>query len=200
MLDDVKANLNKVETTVEQVKLASNAIVDGVNVVKDLSDENMIGAENVASNMETLMENSEILEQRTLSSMEVSNQIDEQVENVAASIQEMVELSEKSMENARVSVEQLSNVMTSTNEMAKLSLEVKDILERFKHEFEKVKEETGTITSITNQTNLLSLNASIEAARAGEAGRGFAVVADEIRSLSIGTKDSSERIIEALDT
>ena len=82
--------------------------------------------------------------------------------------------------------------------MAKLSAEVEEVLNEFKKEFNMVKDETGTIEGITSQTNLLALNASIEAARAGEAGRGFAVVADEIRDLSMGTQNSSGRILSAL--
>lgn len=59
---------------------------------------------------------------------------------------------------------------------------------------EKINELTQEILSITNQTNLLSLNASIEAARAGEAGRGFAVVADEIRALADSSAETAGNI------
>ena len=58
----------------------------------------------------------------------------------------------------------------------------------------KIKEATTLISSIAEETNLLSLNASIEAARAGEAGRGFAVVASQIQKLADQSNESANQI------
>lgn len=198
ILGSVQADLNRVVLTIEQVKTASTSVVDGVTVVRELSDENKEGADNVVNNMENLTANNAVLQERTDSSMQMTSKISAQVENVAGLIQEMVVLMEQSIGNAKTSSKQLADVVNSTNEMAQLSKEVERILGEFENEFQMVKEETGTINKITNQTNLLALNASIEAARAGEAGKGFAVVADEIRNLSAGTKSSSTSIMSAL--
>jgi len=198
MIDSVTDNLQRVVTTVEQVKEASTAVVDGVMVVRELAEENKEGARNVVSSMVDVSENNDALSRKIDSSMSMTEDIDSQVSHVAQLTQDIVEIIEKSAAHATKSSEDLSDVVESTNTMARLSSEVEQILGEFREEFEMVKQETGTIEGITTQTNLLALNASIEAARAGEAGKGFAVVADEIRNLSVGTQNSSSSILTAL--
>lgn len=194
----IESELAQVVQTVEQVKDASNSIVDGVTVVRELADENKQGANNVVKDMGTLAKNNGILNDKTVSSIEMTKVIDTQVKDVSDLMEEFSKLIEKSVEPADLSADELTEVVEITNRMSALSSKIETILETFKKEFENVKQETSTIEGITSQTNLLALNASIEAARAGEAGKGFAVVADQIRSLSSGTQDSSNSIMEAL--
>lgn len=198
MLDAVNANLERVVQSIHKVKTASSSIVDGVNVVRELADENQQGTVEVVHNMQSLIENNDVLNARTDSSIQATDKISEQVENVAGLIQEMVKLMEQSVANAKTSSGQLEKMVKCTNEMAALSAEVDANLKEFIKGFEMVKQETATIEEINSQTNLLALNASIEAARAGEAGRGFAVVAEEIRKLSEETQISSGSIRTAL--
>lgn len=194
----IESELAQVVQTVEQVKDASNSIVYGVTVVRELADENKQGANNVVKDMGTLAKNNDILNDKTVSSIEMTKVIDTQVKDVSDLMEEFSKLIEKSVEHAGLSADELTEVVEITNRMSALSSKIETILETFKKEFENVKQETSTIEGITSQTNLLALNASIEAARAGEAGKGFAVVADQIRSLSSGTQDSSNSIMEAL--
>lgn len=198
LVNSIRDNLDRVVTTVGQVKGASSSIVDGVTVVRELADENKQGADSVVKSMEELTQNNDILYTKTMSSMDKTSDINTQVQNVATLIAEMVNLIQESIEHANLSAEELADVVTTTNTMADLSSQVEQVLENFKQDFDMVKEETGTIEGITFQTNLLALNASIEAARAGTAGKGFAVVADQIQGLSVETKNSSSRIRDAL--
>lgn len=198
LLDSVKENLAKVVKTIEQVKVASGSIVDEVTVVRELTEENTHDAQEVVDSMEGLVNKSDLLGQKIESSMGMTKDIEGQVTEVAGLVENIVDLSEKSAKHANDSSKELRNAVKTTKEMADLSANVETILREFKNQFDKVKQETGTIETISSQTNLLALNASIEAARAGEHGRGFAVVADEIRNLSMGTQTSSGSIMEAL--
>ena len=198
LTDSIKADLKRVVTTVEQVKTASNTIMDGITVVRELATENKHGSDIVVDGMNKLTDNNDQLQSRTASSQEMTGDINSQVQNVVSMINDMVSLTAESGKHAKTSSVDLESLVQTAGTMADLSNEVEHILDAFKAEFETVKQETGTIDSISSQTNLLALNASIEAARAGEAGKGFSVVAEQIRKLSTETKDSSGQISEAL--
>ena len=198
LMGQVENNLARVIETIDKVKIASNAVVDGVTVVRELSDENRESANRVTHSMKDLTENNSHLYEKTMSSLDMTQKINNQVSDMSMLVTQMSDLVEKTVDQTKTSSAELDEAIRSTNEMAALSAEISTILENFKQQFKHVKDETSIIEQISTKTNLLALNAAVEAARAGEAGRGFKVVAAEIQDLSRGTKTSSESIMDAL--
>lgn len=90
------------------------------------------------------------------------------------------------------------NVVKQMNDVSEMFEQFIDLFNDLQNQYSKIENFAIIISTIANQTNLLSLNASIEAARAGEQGRGFSVVANEIKKLSADTQQNAKDIISSL--
>jgi len=93
----------------------------------------------------------------------------------------------------------LDSFVEQTLDVSVQSMNMMHIINDTTSQMEKVVQLLADVKGISDQTNLLALNAAIEAARAGEAGRGFAVVADEVRSLSQHSNKFSDEIKEVVN-
>lgn len=153
-----------------------------MNEVQDAVSQVVANSTEQSKNSESTSENMRIMGEHIT---ETSTEVDTLNQN-AASMQ-------KSSKKTADTLAQLCHI---NEEVERIIGEVKKQTDRTNVSIQKINTAMEFITSIAEETNLLSLNASIEAARAGESGRGFAVVADQIKKLAEQSNQSGHEIEE----
>ena len=153
-----------------------------MNEVQNAVSQVVANSTEQSRNSESTSENMRIMGEHIT---ETSTEVDTLNQN-AASMQK----------SSKKTADTLAQLCSINEEVERIIGEVKEQTDRTNVSIQKINTAMEFITSIAEETNLLSLNASIEAARAGESGRGFAVVADQIKKLAEQSNQSGHEIEE----
>ena len=189
MLEYIRSIMIHIADNSNQLNFSSKTVASRINETQsNITDVSATMEEMSAGMEETSASLAEINDEIVEISSEVEN-INSRAENGKASSDQIMVKAEMVYQNA------IKEQVQAKRLAEEMSLNVNDKIKKSKA-VETISALTANIISITNQTNLLSLNASIEAARAGEAGRGFAVVAEEIGKLAANSAEAAAQIQE----
>lgn len=173
------------QTIIMQVKNSSSMLKDSSDYLSTLAEESN-------SALSTQRNDTQVL-------VNAVKEISQSVDNVAINT---AEVSSATDDTNRITQEGKEVVTAAVNSIQSVSTEVdkaSKVIQKVAEDSHSIGAILDVIREITEQTNLLALNAAIEAARAGEQGRGFAVVADEVRTLAQRTQNSTVEISNMIE-
>jgi methyl-accepting chemotaxis protein len=198
-LESLSTSADITSTSTETVAKSINTISENTGKLSESIDNSSSSIIQMTSSIKEIAKNTDELSKEMTNTKESITELDKSIHNVTKISKEAYDLSEKvktySSEAGLKSIEQMSASMDK----------IKESVEHSTHTIKKLGETSNqigeiltVIEAVTEQTDLLALNAAILAAQAGRRGKGFAVVADEIKALADRNTTSTKEIAEII--